>query len=413
VTAPRPAESFELRAQSLLEEYREANAPRRQLIRWWLKRNYYAISRVCADEDMKGGEKFTCLAVAFQLPEAAMITDAITLEPIVRFTGFDTDTIAIHLKKHERKIVRHPEPKRRGRWRFEFLELGGPLGLRADLADRKIRSTSAERFGSLDRKIRSSDAPSTQSLTESFGRTRSPKKDRARARSGSALKDLLERSTADDPSPAALAAIPVLEAYVRWHNETFPQYNQVDGYRLRKVLKTGDTEAHAVLELLLEGWPLEELQSMTVALWCVQPSPGDRDATFIATSTDRSLHILKHKATYLQAIAVRHRRAGASSVDPSLAARWEQVCDRLSLEGLYHAEVSEYFRTCHLVGMDDDRLTICVPSHEQRELIAQLRPRREGLVFETLEDALRAAVAKCFPGRSVFWFVTRPTKEGS
>jgi hypothetical protein len=89
------------------------------------------------------------------------------------------------------------------------------------------------------------------------------------------------------------------------------------------VVNTGDGEAHAVLEMLLEGWTLEQLQAMTIALWSAEASRADRDAIYIA-STDRSLHILKLKATYLQRVAIERQRRAQDLVQP----RERQPIDR-------------------------------------------------------------------------------------
>ena len=285
---------FELRAEVLEREYRQADPPRRQVLRWWWNRNHYLIDRIWFDQDIKGGEKLTCLAIGFFVEGMAMVTEPITLRPIMFATGLTDDAVQLQIHALDRADKLTPHKVRRGMWRFEFPELGGALGLRADLTQRshrKIRTMSPELFGELfAEKI--GDQP------EKFGeRRRGGKGDRARA--GSASSGVPNgNDLADDAlTPKRLAAMEDLGRYLHWHNEEFPRWNRRPGGEpLPKILRAHDVESQSILELLTRGYSLDDVKIASVILWRLEPT--DRWAKRIV-ATDRSCHILRDYITEL------------------------------------------------------------------------------------------------------------------
>lgn len=381
------AAPFELRAQQIEQEYRQVDPPRRRELRWWLERNYHAIHLVVRDQAIKGGEKLTCLAVAFELPPAAMITDPMTLKPIIAFTGFTDDAIDLHLRKHADKILRHPIG--RGRFRLEFVGLGGSLGLRADPQAARPRTDPRKIRSSDLRKIRSSNS---ESFPERFGdRASGSTKDRARAGSSSSSgSGTYASGSDDDPDRPTVEQVEHLAAYLDWHNQEFPRFNSIHGAPLRKVIRVGKREAGAVLEVLLDGWSVDDLKAATVELWQTEASPGDRFASYIA-QTDRSLFILRDNITELQerALERRHRRASAApEPEPHTLqeAIWARVRVRVTA---WH--FATWFEPCRLLDVRDDVVVIWAPSELHRDGIASMR----------LQEALEAAVADVVPGRRV------------
>lgn len=91
---------------------------------------------------------------------------------------------------------------------------------------------------------------------------------------------------------------PDVTAFLAWAVATYPTHA-----RGAHLVLDRDRDGHLV-HGLLESYPLERLQAMTVQMWTIE-ADGDPSshATWIAKG-DRSLRVLKHKAAFLERVVV-------------------------------------------------------------------------------------------------------------
>jgi hypothetical protein len=90
---------------------------------------------------------------------------------------------------------------------------------------------------------------------------------------------------------------PDVAAFLAWAIATYPTHAK--GAHL---VVDRDRDGHLV-HGLLEHYPLDRLQAMTVTMWTIEAA-GDPHSQWIATQTDRSLRVLKHKAAFLERLVV-------------------------------------------------------------------------------------------------------------
>lgn len=102
---------------------------------------------------------------------------------------------------------------------------------------------------------------------------------------------------------------PDVPAFLAWAVVTYPEH----AHGAHLVLDR-DRDGHLVSGLL-EHYPLERLQAMTVVCWTIE---ADRDltsqASWIARS-DRSLRVLRHKAAFLERVVVGAQQLTLGPVD--------------------------------------------------------------------------------------------------
>lgn len=234
----------------------------------WLATKY---AWKCRHEDVKGSVRLVLLAIALRVKKNYISTVPTSMATLMRLTFLSDDAVRRCLNTLE--LAGEVRRIRRGkRARYALVKMAGPLFLEtpqdavffeeektpqdAGISGRKMRGNSGVSAGG----VLLSNSSSTNKLTP----------------------------TTDDESTA-------VEAFLDWFLAEFQRQRGVM-YQVKPVV------AEQVVRELLRGRSVERLQAMARLMF---DAVNDK---FIIGS-DYSLHVLKHKATYLEAIAVRNERA--------------------------------------------------------------------------------------------------------
>jgi hypothetical protein len=245
--------SFELRAPVVAPEFQEGDTAHRRLVDWWVQRNHAVLYHVHHTTCGKPGPKSTWKELAFLLRPGCLVTHPIRIKTIMAGSEYQDDQTWEHLRWLETtgRIAIHPVGG--GYYCFEFLGVGGPLGLSVD-----IRAVRESRKNRESRKIRDvKPGKSGSDVRGSIGsRARGsaavPQSEDPRSHGQSPCTGTDREPHPEDPEHRKRRAVDDLHDYVAWYNPSFGEYHTVDGGPVLANLQTNSPDAHVALAMLYD-----------------------------------------------------------------------------------------------------------------------------------------------------------------
>jgi len=279
---------------------------------WWrAPQNPAATHYVYENDQVKGGLRFTLLAIALEMPRRCTTTHAMLLAPLRKWTRFTEQQTRNHQKELVRmgEIACHRLPGTK-RVRYEMLKLAGPLFV-APTGDEDPKKIFGSR-GEDPKKIFGSSPLSRSVASTNVGVV----------------------PTTNPPAAAVLN----MHAFVEWWNAETPKREFRYGQTPSPI--DLDVDGQVVLDLFKRGQPLDLVQACAELLWTITPDANPNSNRSWCATSDHNVRVLRRHQKFFEGELRRRADAGrASNVWSEVLKRVKDKIDSHSFHAWWHESI--------------------------------------------------------------------------